>query len=119
MAHANTFKSQPKPYFTNYLSACYTEKSLAMRAAYDYYRRTLDMKRSLNVRVPRSKTENVRCGFPIKRDGRPTDQLSKRGMAYSHFTKCYKTVGVLLQVPPYYIVKTFILHATRGWKAFT
>lgn len=128
MANPNNWKqhSEQKAEFTDYTVAGTDEgraKAADLRLAYMAQREAIAKRRAerLDNRFwdTRQKPHpiKVRAGYPKKRQ-RDEDIPSKRGVPHSKFLNQFKLVEHLLQVPPYHVVKIFVLHATRGWKAF-
>lgn len=124
MAHAHNLpKSEQKPEFTDYLSAGYTVRSLAMRECYDAKQLQIFNDRLLRLDNRFWDTRlkphpvKIRSGFPTKRDI-DYSLPSKKGQpkALNQFKVVNKIVYVLGEVV--HRIKIFQLHATRGWKAY-
>lgn len=125
MANPNNWKqhSEQKAAFTDYTVAGTDEgraKAADLRLAYMAQRADIELQRHLrqaSIMDDPTDCSQVRRGYPKKRQ-RDEDIPSKRGVPHSKFLNQFKLVEHLLQVPPYHVVKIFVLHATRGWKAF-
>ncbi len=113
--HIVTHKPQA-PEFTDYTLAGVQDRSAAMRAAYKAEQDALTERRAhINVNRP-TKLTNIRCGYQKMRERDP-EAPSLRGNPFHKFTKRFKIVYKLL-ADGEFSAKVFILHYTKGWKAY-
>jgi hypothetical protein len=120
MANRNAgIKSVKKPEFTDYTMAPPTEGSLALRKSFEAERHNIALRRSINATRPKEEP-SARGGYPTKRE-RDDNIPSHRKVPFSGFTKRFKHMITFITEMGgrRRTTKTFILHATRGWKVYT
>lgn len=126
MAHANTIKSEPKPYFTDYTVAGTDEGRYnaarlreSNQQAEDYIRTGRSLRRMCRKSMAaRNNQHQARGGFPKDREI-DYSLPSKKGQLKA--LNRFKVVSKLISTGEesmVYVTKIFQLHATRGWKLY-
>ncbi len=122
----NGIKSVAKPEFTDYTVAgtdAGRYNAAKLRSAYETRRSLIALGRVMKLTTMNCRTEgdDVRCGFPTKRE-RDEDIPSHRGVPHSNFLKRFKLVDRITFSKAagniVYSTKIWVLHATRGWKLY-